>query len=264
MINFLKELSVFDRITFHESTHSYYIDGVPTNSLSVTQLIKGYKSKFNQQLVATRVAKKRKCPIDVVLAEWELNNLYSTTLGSMLHKYIENFYANKRLGFEGDFNGLGPVERKKIKANLPILVGHFHNFYAKNRHILCAKSEIVLGDFDGSKVCGMSDLLGYNTETDSFEILDFKTNKRMERRSKWGDRLYAPFDTMYEGEVNEYTIQLNCYKYFIEKYTNLKIDKLKIVWLNVQHEDFELIELEDIQPQIQEVFRQLHQPFDGQ
>jgi len=261
LINFLKELSIFDRITFQESTHSYYIDGAPTNSLSVTQLIKGYKPKFDQQQIAARVAKKRKCPIDVVLAEWELNNLYSTTLGSMLHKYIENFYANKRLGFEGDFNGLGCAERKKIKANLPILVGHFHNFYAKNRHLLCAKSEIVLGDFEGSKVCGMSDLLGYNTETDKFEILDFKTNKRMERRSKWGDRLYTPFNNMYEGEVNEYTIQLNCYKYFIEKYTAIEIDKLKIVWLNALNEDFELIELENIQPQIKEVFQQLTSAF---
>ena len=32
--------------------------------------------------------------------------------------------------------------------------------------------------------------------------------------------LFFPFDDMSVGELNEYTIQLNVYKYFIEKYTD--------------------------------------------
>ncbi len=75
----------------------------------------------------------------------------------------------------------------------------------------------------------------------------------MEKKSPYGD-LFYPFDDMSEGEINEYTIQLNTYKYFVEKYTSLKIDKLKIVWFNVVNDNYKIFELADIQPQITLMF----------
>jgi hypothetical protein len=108
---------------------------------------------------------------------------------------------------------------------------------------------MVLGDVEDTRVCGMMDMLSYNTQTDALEILDFKTNKKMNKTSPWGN-LFYPFDDMTEGEINEYTIQLNCYKYFLEKYTSVKIDKLKIVWFNVANSNYKVIELADIQPKI--------------
>jgi ATP-dependent exoDNAse (exonuclease V) beta subunit len=252
-MNLTKELSVFKRITFVESSHSYLIDGEPTNSPSVTRLIKKFKREFEKEKFAKRVAKKRNVTVETVLAEWELNNLYSTTIGSMLHKYIENFYCNKRVQFEGTFDGLGVEEKKKIATNLPILIQHFHNFYKDNSHLLCVRTEIVLGDLNDTKVCGMSDLLCFNDQTQGLEILDFKTNKNMKKTSTYGN-LFYPFDDMTEGEINEYTIQLNVYKYFIEKHTPLKIDKLKIVWLNANNENYVVHELPDIQDKIKLMF----------
>ena len=244
-----KELSVFNRITFIEKTHSYLIDGKPSNSPSVTRLLKKFKKEFDKEAAAARVAKRVNVSTDQVLAEWELNNLYSTTIGSMLHKYIENYYCNKRIEFEGNFDKLGFEEKQKIAKNLPVLINYFQNFYNENSHLICVKNELVLGDIDDTRVCGMSDLLCYNNTTDKLEILDFKTNKKMEKTSKYGN-LYYPFDDMSEGEINEYTIQLNVYKHFIEKYTSLKIDKLQIVWFNANNDNYRLYELADIQDKI--------------
>jgi hypothetical protein len=238
-----------------ERSHSYLIDGEPSNSPSVTRLLKKFKREFDKQGNAARVAKRMRVSVNQVLADWDINNLYSTTLGSMLHKYIENFYCNKRVEFEGKFDGLGFDEKKQIVLNFPKLVGYFQNFYDDNKHLICVKNEIVLGDLDDTRVCGMSDLLCYNTQTDSLEILDFKTNKKMESKSKYGNLLF-PFDDMSEGELNEYTIQLNTYKYFVEKYTNLKIDKLKIVWFNVKNDNYIVYELDDIQSKITAMFDQ--------
>jgi len=255
-MNITKELSVFNNITFVEKTHTYLVDGHPANKLSVTRALKKFKKEFDKHKTATRVAKRMKTTVEAVLADWELGNLYSTTLGSMLHKYIENFYCNKRVEFEGTFVGLGFDEKQKILETLPVLIGYFQNFYNDNKHLLCVKTEIVLGDIDDTKICGMSDLLCYNTDTDQLEILDFKTNKRMEKSSPYGD-LFYPFDDMSEGEINEYTIQLNVYKYFVEKYTKLKIDKLKIVWFNIVNDNYKIFELEDIQPKIKLMFDKL-------
>ena len=260
-----KELAKFNRITFVEKNHSYLIDGQPTNSPSVTQLLKRFKRKFEKEKMAARTAKKTNRTVEQVLAEWDLNSLYSTTLGSMLHKYIENFYCNKRVEFEGTFSGLGFDEKKRIGETLPKLVEQFQNFYNDNQQLLCIKNEVVLGDIKDTKVCGMSDLLCYNTDTNQLEILDFKTNKKMEKTSPYGS-LFYPFDDMTEGEINEYTIQLNVYKYFIETATNLKIDKLKIIWFNIKNDNYKLFELADLQPKIKLMFERFKSSslFEGQ
>ena len=250
-----KELSVFNRITFVEKNHSYLVDGKPTNSPSVTRLLKRFKKEFDKETAAARVAKRLGVTVAQVLADWQLGNLYSTTLGSMLHKYIENYYCNKRVEFEGKFEGLGFDEKKLIAENLPKLVGYFQNFYNDYSHLLCVKNEIVLGDLDDTNVCGMSDMLCYNTQTDELEIIDYKTNKKMEKKSKYGNLLY-PFEETSEGELNEYTIQLNTYKYFVEKHTNLKIGKLRIIWFNVVNDNYRMYELDDIQPQIKQMFEE--------
>jgi hypothetical protein len=253
-MNELKELSVFNRITFFEKTHTYYIDNNPTGSLSVTGFLKKFKKEFDQKSAARHVAKKTNTTIEQVLADWKVNNLYSTTIGSMLHKYIENFYCNKRVEFEGSFDGLGIEEKLKIVDQFPKLVGLFQNFYNDHKHLLCFKNEMIVGDLDDTNICGMLDLLAYNKVTDKLEILDFKTNKKMEKKSAYGNMLLYPFNEISEGELNEYLIQLNIYKYLIEKYTNLVIDKLKIVWFNVKNDNYKLYELESIQDKIKEMF----------
>ena len=255
-MNLFKELSIFNRITFVESNHSYLIDGHPTNSPSATRLLKQYKKKFDVEAASAKIAKRKGVSQDVIKAEWEMNNLYSTTIGSMLHKYIENFYGNKKVNYEGTFDQLGSSEKSKIQDNLPKMIKQFHNFYEAYKHLHCVKSEIVLGDIDNTKVCGMSDMLCYNDQTDKLEIIDFKTNKKMDKTSAYGNLLY-PFETMTEGEINEYTIQLNIYKYFIEKYTSLKIDSLKIVWFNAMNPNYETFDLKDIQTQIKIMFGML-------
>ena len=248
-MNVAKELAIFNKITFVEDSHAYLIDNEPSGAPSVTQLLKRFKKKFEVDKIAARVAKKQGTTTDHIKAEWEMNNLYSTTIGSMLHKYIENFYCNKKVAFDGSFKNLGFEEKKKISENFPKLVEYFQNFYNDNSHLICVRNEFVLGDINDTRVCGMSDMLSYNSQSDALEIIDFKTNKKMEKRSPYGN-LFYPFDDMTEGEINEYTIQLNTYKYFVEKYTNLKIDKLKIIWFNVVNSNYEIFELGDIQPKI--------------
>ena len=245
----LEKLSVFNCITFVQDTHSYLINGVRANSLSVTRLLKRYKREFKKNEMAERVAKRTGTTAKQVLADWELNSLYSRTLGTMLHKYIENFYNNKRIAFEGEFEGLGFDEKAKLNTTLPILVQYFQNFYESNSHLHCVKNEMVVGDIEDTKICGTLDMLAYNSNTQCLEILDFKTNKKMSAKSEYANLLH-PFDDMSEGEINEYTIQLNMYKYFIEKYTQCKVDKLKLIWLNANNENFKIIELEDIQSKI--------------
>jgi hypothetical protein len=255
-VNIFKELSVFNAVTFVESTHTYFIHDRPAKNFSVTGLIKLLKPTFDVEKMSQRVAKKRGVSQTIIKEEWELNNKLSTTLGSILHKYIENFYSNKKIAIESSLvsDRLQSSQKQELIVRLPRLVQYFLQFYKEHSHLLCAKTELVVGDINDTEICGMIDLLAYNKNTDSYEIIDFKTNKRINTRAKFNTELKAPFKHMPDCELTHYTIQLNSYKYILEKYTNIKITGMKIVWFNLDNETFKLFELDDIQPQIKEAF----------
>lgn len=249
-MDFNQELSVFQRIKFVENTHNYIVDGSPANNLSVTRLIKKFKREFKRDEMAARVAKKNGVSTQQVLAEWERNNLYSTTIGTILHKYIESFYQNKSFATNIVSESLGFDEKEKIKQNLPIMVEYFQNFYNNNKHFKCIKSEFVVGDLDDTKICGTTDMLCLNENTNQIEIFDFKTNKKLESSSKYA-KLFYPFDDMDECEINEYTIQLNTYKYFIEKYTNIEVGDMKLIWLQPTNKNYKVVSLPNIKEKIE-------------
>ena len=258
-MNIFKELSVFNKITFVEKTHTYFIDNVQSHGFSVTGLIKRVKPVFDVESVSLKVARKNGVSQESIKEEWELKNKLSTTLGSIVHKYIENFYANKKIAVDQSLvSSILKTEQKiQLLERLPVLVQYFQQFYSDYSDLICARTELVVGDLDDTRICGMVDLLCYNCATDSYEIVDFKTNKNINTKAKYKTKLKAPFDLMPDCELTHYTIQLNAYKYIIEKYTSIKISGLKIVWLNVNNDTYKVFELEDIQQEITEVFESI-------
>jgi hypothetical protein len=245
-----KDLSVFNKITFVESSHKYFIDDKPASELSVTRTIKQFKKQFELEKMASRVAAKTGATVTQIKEEWERNREYSATLGTILHKYIECFYTNQVFDIKNlNITSLSFDEKTKLREALPILINQFHNFHQENSHLLPIKNELILGDLNDTRICGTVDMLAFNSETNEIEILDFKTNKKMQKFTTFGNLLY-PFDKLTEGEINEYSIQLNTYKYFLESYTNLKVKKLKIVWFNLQNSQYQVFELENLQEEI--------------
>ena len=240
------ELSIFEKIVFIEESHRYLIDGEPSSKLSVTRAVKLFKKEFELEKMASRVAAKTGSTVIQIKEEWEKNREYSALLGTMLHKYIECFYTKQEFDIK-KFDIILDYDKKlKLKETLPTLINQFHNFYDENQHLLPIRNELVLGDLNDTKICGTVDMLAYNTKTNELEILDFKTNKKMQQVTSFGN-LFYPFDNLTEGEINEYSIQLNAYKYFLESYTNLKVNKLKIIWFNSQNPSYQIFELEDFQ-----------------
>lgn len=252
-MDFAKELSVFEQITFVESAHRYYIDKEPANELSVTKLIKKFKREFKREAIASRVAKKAGVTTEQVLADWEMNALYSTTIGTMFHRYVEGFYKKQSINstIAGSEN-LGFDEKEKIKQNLPVMIEYFQNFNNDYSDLSVVKNECVVGDLTDTKICGTADMIVLNKTKNALEILDFKTNKKLNNCNKHA-KLFYPFEDMDECEINEYTIQLNLYKYFIEKYTKARVESMKLIWIQPTNSNYEIIELFDIQDKIKQM-----------
>jgi hypothetical protein len=252
----LEQLDIFKNISFAEDAHAYFINEQPASDLSVTKLIKRFKKEFEADEIAARIAVKTGVTPEQIKEDWARNRDRAATTGTLLHKYIEEHYTSVPKKFDLNIETLGYEEKRLIKEALPILIKQFHSFYQENPHLKCVSSELVVGDLDDTRICGTVDMLVLNENTKQLEMYDFKTNKKMQKQTTFRN-LFYPFDDMCEGEINEYTIQLNTYKYFIEKYTDLKVSVMKLVWFNIKNDTYQLFELEDIQPKIVEMFNRV-------
>jgi len=253
MLNKLPELTIFNCITFLSITHKYLINNAPSAPISVTGLLNLYKEKFYKEKWAAITAKKQNTTPDTILSIWDLNNLYSTTKGTMLHNYIENYYNNKIIQYNKDQveRELGTEEHLKLREEIQILIKQFNNFYNDHQHILPIKSELPVGDINGTKICGMLDMLAFNTKNNTYEIYDYKTNKEIRSNNKYGKYMLSPLEHLFECERNTYSLQLSIYKYFIEKYTSIKIDKLNVIWFNQKNDNYEMIPLDYLNEEVE-------------
>lgn len=246
MLEQLKKLKVFDRITFYDDKHSYKIDNEPSANLSVTGLVNTVKEPFDEEKWAGIKAREFGCTPEEMKLVWKKNNQMATYQGSTLHNYIDNFYQNKVKPYNRVLaeSILGQTLHEMMYKNLKTLVKQFNNFYSDTEeYILPIKNEFVVGDLGDTRICGMLDMLAYNTLTEQFEIFDFKTNKKFTIESDFEKKLLPPVSHLDECEFNIYSLQLSLYKLFIQKYTDIKIDKLKIVWFSVNNDNYKVIEL---------------------
>jgi hypothetical protein len=246
MIEELKKLRVFDRITFFDKDHTYKIDKQPSAKISVTGLVGSVKEKFEEDKWAAIKGKELGVTAEEMKLLWKKNNQMSTYQGSTLHNYIDNFYQNKIIPYNQVLaeSILGITLHEMMRTNLKVLIKQFNNFYNTTKDsILPIKNEFVVGDLSATKICGMLDMLAYNTDTNTFEIYDFKTNKRFNEISEYKKKLLSPVEHLDECEFNTYSLQLSLYKIFIQKYTDIEVSNLKIAWFSVNNEDYKIIEL---------------------
>jgi hypothetical protein len=248
MLKELQELRVFDRITFLSTTHKYLIDNKPTGIVSVTGLIEHYKEPFDKEKWAKIKADELGLEPEDIKESWRKNNVYSTTLGTIFHNFADNYFANKIIQHDKDWaiSLVGQEDYLRIRENIPPLIEQFYSFVDDCNFYLPIKNEFVVGDIDDTKICGMLDMLVYNTKTNEFEILDFKTNKDIKTSSKFKKTFKPPIEHIEDCELTAYSLQLSLYKYFIEQYTSIRIGGCKVIWFNTKNDNYKIYTLLDM------------------
>ena len=237
----------FSGIKFFEKNHTYEINGEPC-PISVSGLISRYEKPFDSKTIAARVAKKEKVPVEQILEKWEYNKNYSCHKGSEFHLYVENFLERRFapinresiIEFISGSAGYNKEDLENYYIEMATLIRNFKNFYEwwKEDHIL-VKSEFVVGD-KKSKICGTIDNLSYNKRTNEFAIFDYKTNKKINKKNDYNQKMLEPFDHIDKCELAKYSLQLWLYSLIFERNSPFKIGYTGIVWVAGQ-DDYELI-----------------------
>lgn len=248
MFDYFKEMDVFNNIRYTDSDHSYLING--KKAISGTTLIHQFENVFDAEEVANKVAQKKGVSAQELLNQWALTNVIASVKGSLLHEYCELFYQ-KRVQelFDEDITERIVKNLKRIETYKPTdvefkdnvekcletiklyvhktlpLIHVFLNI--SNGKLIPIGSEIIIGD-EEYLVCGTIDQLFYNATHNTLEIWDWKTNKEFKVKDTYNKKLKFPLEQYDDTHFYKYSIQLNLYKWILEKNTNLRVSKL---WL---------------------------------
>ena len=247
----IKELQFFKGIDFHEEQHFYTLNDYRFG-ISATSLIETYAQEFDSDGISQMVANKRGISQKEVLDEWKKENEFSCIKGSCIHLKAQSLWMGN--DYEIDYNTIDDtIDKDRLKKEYDIMSKQATDFYNdyKDMYDMIQDEFIVWSkEFD---IAGSIDGIMYNKNTQQCCILDFKSNKDLQFKSKYCKKMKVPLHELDDVNGQHYYIQLSIYKYLIEKYTNIKVDELFIVYFNINADSYEIIEIPYLKKEVEEI-----------
>lgn len=238
---------------FYEKEHYYEYEGKRVKT-SVTQFISNFHKPFDEPKWSKHVAKRDNREVEDVLAEWAHTAYNSATTGTLFHNRAEQLAIGKH--FEVDYSNYGHEIRDRIDKLIPMQDKFFKDIDGK---LLPLKTEFTVGleDF----IAGNLDLLVWNERDQEIQIWDYKTNKEINLENKY-EKMKYPFHKHDSCNFVHYSIQLNIYKYIINKILGIKVGKCYIAHFNENNESYRTYKCLDLSEEVkialEEVLPQLY------
>lgn len=249
--NIIKELEYFKGVEFHEEQHFYTLNDYRFGT-SATSLIETYTQEFDSDIISQKVAEKEGITQQEVLDKWKKENEFSCVKGSHIHLKAQAYWKNE--DYKLDYNKISDtIDKEKLKKEYDIMSKQALNFYNdyKDMYDMIQDEFIVWSkEFD---IAGSIDGLMYNKYTQECCILDFKSNKDLQFKSKYHKKMKIPLNKLDDVNGQHYYLQLSIYKFLIEKYTNIKIKELFIVYFNINANNYEIINVPYLEKEVKKI-----------
>lgn len=233
--------TAFNNVKYYDEPHKYFLNH--KELISVTTLIHKYQEEFDEDYWSEYKANQFGVKKHHILRAWDFINKKGTIKGSIIHDYTENIFYNKKFEYpkEKIYNefGFDPIIKE-----YQITKQHVDKFYIDSfNKLIPIKAELVIFD-KTALIGGMLDMLFYNVRAKEFQIWDWKTNKDFTFKCEKRHLLYDLF-VLEDSDLEIYSLQLQLYKYIIEKYTNIKLGKSYLVWFSHNNPTYKIIETKD-------------------
>ena len=231
-----------DHIQFEEANHKYTING-DSNYTSVTTFNHAQFEQFDADKIITNMIRSPKWPTskyygktpDEIKAQWADNGKSASTSGTRLHFDIECYYND------------APNENQS-----PEYKNHFLNFAADHKHLTPFRTEWMIYD-EPAKLAGSVDMLFKDPDDPTaLHIYDWKRCKEITKTNGFGKTSTNPLiEELPDTNYWHYCLQLNTYKYIIEKNYGYKVNDLYLVALHPDNENYKKIKVINLQPQVE-------------
>lgn len=201
-------------VTFKEDSHQYFNERGEEYT-SVTRMLHEYTTPFAEDAIAAKVAKKEGVTKEEILAKWKEANTTACDFGTEIHLLMENYIKTSEKG---------ETEYDLYKSFDEILKAYCG---VARWNLL---SEVLLWD-DEYKIAGTSDII-VNLNEHEFAVGDFKTNKKLNFYSPFGNIMAYPVDHLSDCNFSVYSLQLSVYAYFYERLSGKRCRNTFLLYLN--------------------------------
>ncbi|HQI42295.1 MAG: hypothetical protein B6D44_06185 [Ignavibacteriales bacterium UTCHB2] len=204
-----------DKIRIDESNHRYYlIDEPQTDFVSCTTFIEYFFHKFDSVGVANNLTMSH--PNYIGMTPQELVKIWENAAseGTQVHKEIDNFIK---------YGTIPQNSKSKIASDWIKKID-------RDKYEILSEKIIYSNEI---KIAGTVDLILLNRENNTIDIYDWKTSKSIDQNS-YGMKMGRVPITSNLKDCNfiHYSLQLSLYRFILESYYSLKVDKLTLLHLN--------------------------------
>ncbi len=233
-----------NKIVFIENTHKYLIENInPDEVISVTTFIHSYFPVFESEKVIEKMrnsenfddSKYAEMTDQEIIKLWSDESKKSSKLGTDMHKDIENFYNTEK-------------NPQLISKEFEYFL-NFNNYITESCDIYRTEWSIYIEEV---KLAGQLDALFKLKNSDEFLLCDWKRSKEIKMFNKFEKGLSC-LSHLDNCNFIHYSIQLNMYKYILEKYYDIKVSKMIIVILHPNNSDYKMIEIQNMSKEIQDM-----------
>lgn len=261
--------------TFDEPTHKYTSRGRVCD-MSVTSFIKVPFDEFKEDETIARMLSKSQWANDpsykyykmerhTIKGDWERNRDEAAKHGTLMHKCIELYY-NKTSLFHRKPH-LEPFNMPSVqifrKFHEEVVRGKYEPFRTELRVI--DRSPVVIGRQGlaaPSYLPGSVDMIfrHANRPADGsldnhIVVMDWKRSKNVKTEGFRGRMCKPPFDKVGDCKLGQFQMQLNTYRYIIERNTHYVVDSLHCVVFHPINGDYKKYDIPFLGAEVQELFR---------
>lgn len=242
-----------DRIQFEEETHTYTIDGVRKGWTSCTGFLHNFFGHFDADAVIAKMMSSSKwveskyygMTAEAIKKQWSDKGAASSAAGTRMHLDIEHYYnatplcASEIPSLE---EGLAALE-KDWAPNPGSEWNYFCNYertYVIPKGWKPWRTEWLVFDPE-HKVAGSIDMI-YMKPDGTLAIYDWKRIEELKTENRWQSGL-GPVDHLPDTNYWHYSLQLNVYRYILQKHYGFIVSELALVVLHPENSSWKVAKL---------------------
>jgi len=209
-------------IHFDEGPHIYTIDG-DSDYMSVTTWNHSHFAPFNADEIITKMMASHRWPQrkyygqtrEEIKAGWDANGKAASEAGTKMHYDIECFYNDLDVEIDEDC----------------VEWDYFTDFENEiGQHLTPYRTEMMVWDKE-LRLAGSIDMIFENPDG-SLQVYDWKRCKNIKKDNRWQSSTTPCIAHLPDTNFWHYSLQLNTYKYMLEKNYGKKVTDMYLICLH--------------------------------
>jgi hypothetical protein len=234
-------------IHFDEPTHVYTVKGDSRGWISCTGFLHSFFPHADTDEIITKMMKGK---------NWLESKWYGMTREQIkqtwkdMGKEASEAGTAMHLGIEQVMNGAEEEVVPEVKETKEW--EYFWKYWNKDVEIWEPwRTEWEVWD-EELKLAGSIDMVYRNKQDGTFAIYDWKRAKEMKLDNPFSNG-YGPAKELPDSNYWHYTLQLNVYRWLLEKHYNLKISEMALVVLHPNNKSYKRFKLNRLEEEVEEM-----------